>query len=114
MLVASGMGIDPAANLVRESHTAISAIAEKAMGRAMAGAPADAVQLLLDEGERTRNAKLIELAGLVAQRHHDKIADAAPLAAAAKELQQRYCASGGHLIGARKGGRSAGGLSLRS
>jgi tetratricopeptide (TPR) repeat protein len=114
MLVASGMGIDPTASLVRESHAAISAIAEKAMGRAMAGAPGEAVQFLLNEGERTRNAKLIELAGLVAQRHHDKIADAPPLAAAAKELQQRYCASGSHLIGARKGGRSAGGLRLRA
>jgi hypothetical protein len=49
MLVAAGQGTDPAASLIRESHTAISAIAEKAMGRAMAGAPAQAVQLLLDE-----------------------------------------------------------------
>jgi tetratricopeptide (TPR) repeat protein len=61
MLVAAGQGTDPVASLVRESHTAISAIAEKAMGRAVAGAPAEAVQLLLDEGARARNAKLIEL-----------------------------------------------------
>ena len=114
MLVAAGLGTDPVASLVRDSHTAISAIAEQAMGRAMAGAPAEAVQMLLDEGARTRNAKLIELAGLVTQRHQEKIGDATSLTTAAKDLQQRYCAKGGHLIGARQGGRSAGGLSLRT
>jgi hypothetical protein len=85
------------------------------MGHALNGAPADAVKMLLAQGAETRNAKLIELAGLVAQRHHEKIEDVASLQARARELTQRYCASGAHLIGAKQsGGRSAGGLRIRS
>ncbi|RQP22112.1 response regulator [Piscinibacter terrae] len=115
MLIASAQGTEPTATIVRETHASISATAEKAMGAAMNGAPADAVRLLLASGAETRNAKLIELAGLVAQRHHEKIADVESLQARARELSQRYCSQGAHLIGGSKqGGRSAGGLSLRA
>jgi hypothetical protein len=114
MLVAAAQGLEPAAGLIRENHTTISATAEKAMGHAVNGAPTEAVRLLLAQGAQTRNAKLIELAGLVAQRHQEKIPDVEALTAAAKDLQQRYCNHGAHLIGARQGGRSAGGLRLRS
>jgi CheY-like chemotaxis protein len=114
MLVAAAQGSEPAATLIRESHANISATAEKAMGHAVNGAPTEAVKLLLAQGAETRNAKLIELAGLVAQRHQEKIPEVEALSAAAKELQQRYCGHGAHLIGARQGGRSAGGLRLRS
>jgi len=114
MLVAAAQGTDPAATIIRESHAGISAMAEKAMGHALNGAPGDAVKMLLAQGADTRNAKLIELAGLVAQRHQDKIDDVAALAAQTRELTQRYCSKGGHLIGSKQGGRSAGGLSLRT
>ncbi len=72
---ASAQNTEPTATIVRETHASISAMAEKAMGFAVNGAPGDAVKILLAQGEETRNAKLIELAGLVAQRHHEKIAD---------------------------------------
>lgn len=114
MLVASAQNAEPAATLIRDSHASVSVVAEKAMGHAVNGAPADAVKMLLDQGAQTRNAKLIELAGLVAQRHHEKIADVTTLAASAKDLQQRYCGKGGHLIGGKPGGRAAGGLRLRA
>jgi CheY-like chemotaxis protein/Tfp pilus assembly protein PilF len=115
MLIASAQGTEPTATIVRDTHASISATAEKAMGAAMNGAPADAVRLLLASGAETRNAKLIELAGLVAQRHHEKIENIEELQARARELSQRYCAKGAHLIGGSKqGGRSAGGLSLRT
>jgi hypothetical protein len=80
----------------------------------MNGSPGEAVQMLLKVGAETRNAKLIELASLVAQRHQEKITDVAELQARARDLAQRYCAKGAHLIGAKQGGRSAGGLSLRA
>ena len=114
MLVAAAQGTEPSATIIREAHTSISAIAEKAMGRAVSGAPAEAVQMLLDEGAGTRNAKLIELAGLVAQRHQEKIDDVESLTAAARELMQRYCSKGAQLMGARSGGRAAGGMRLRA
>ncbi|WP_280150432.1 response regulator [Piscinibacter sp. XHJ-5] len=114
MLIAAAQGTEPSAGIIRDSHAAISAMAEKAMGHALNGAPGDAVKLLLAQGGQTRNAKLIELAGLVAQRHQEKIADVAQLSAQAAELTRRYCSSGAHLIGSKHGGRSAGGLRLRS
>src|SRR5439155_812557 len=114
MLLAAAQGTEPSATIIREAHTSISAIAEKAMGRAVSGAPAEAVQMLLDEGAGTRNAKLIELAGLVAQRHQEKIDDVESLTAAARELMQRYCSKGAQLMGARSGGRAAGGMRLRA
>ena len=114
MLTAAAQGTEPSAAIIRDSHASISAMAEKAMGHALNGAPGDAVRLLLMQGADTRNAKLIELAGLVAQRHQDKIADVAQLTARASELSQRYCGTGAHLIGTKQGGRSAGGLTLRT
>ena len=114
MLIAAAQGTEPTTSIVRDSHTSVSAMAERAMGCALNGAPGDAVKMLLAMGTDTRNAKLIELAGLVAQRHHEKIADVAALTAQAKALSERYCGQGAHLIGSKHGGRSAGGLSLRS
>jgi hypothetical protein len=114
MLIASAQDTEPTATIVRETHASISAMAEKAMGFAVNGAPGDAVKILLAQGEETRNAKLIELAGLVAQRHHEKIADVDRLQGRARELALRYCGQGGQLIGSKQGGRSAGGLSLRN
>jgi CheY-like chemotaxis protein len=114
MLIAAAQNTEPTAGIVRDSHTSISAMAEQAMGHALNGAPGDAVKMLIAQGGETRNAKLIELAGLVAQRHHEKIDDVAELTAKAKALSERYCSKGAHLIGNKQGGRSAGGLSLRS
>jgi CheY-like chemotaxis protein len=114
MLVAAAQSSEPATSLIRETHVGVSAIAEKAMGCALNGAPTDAVKLLLAQGEQTRNAKLIELAGLVTQRHREKIDDAASLAATAKAMMTRYCSKGAHLIGTRTGARAAGGLKLRA
>lgn len=113
MLIAATQGTEPAATIVRDTHAEIGAMAERAMGHALNGAPADAVRALLAQGAQTRNAKLIELAGLVAQRHHEKISDVADLQAQAKALTQRYCTQAAQLIGGKRGGRSAGGLTLR-
>jgi hypothetical protein len=114
MLSAAAQGTEPSATIIRDSHTAIAAMAEQAMGHALNGAPADAVKMLLMHGGQTRNAKLIELAGLVARRHHDKIVDVGELSAQARALAERYCAAGAHLVGGKQGGRSAGGLTLRT
>lgn len=114
MLLASAQQTEPAAGIIREAYASIASMAEQAMGHALNGAPGHAVKMLLVQGAETRNAKLIELAGLVAQRHHEKIDDIAALQAEARELTQRYCSNGAQLIGAKTGGRSAGGLRLRA
>jgi len=71
-------------------------------------------QLLLPAACDALTAKLIELAGLVAQRHQEKIEDVGALSAQAQALAQRYCMKGAQLIGTKQGGRSAGGLRLRA
>jgi len=114
MLVAAAQAKDPAAALIRDSHAAVSALAERAMGHSLGGQPRLAAQMLLDDGEATRNAKLIELAGLVAQRHRDKIDDSAELLSRAEALKQRYCQGGAPAIGTPRRNRSAGGLTLRA
>jgi CheY-like chemotaxis protein len=114
MLVAAAQSKEPAAKLIRDSHAAVSSLAERAMGHSVNGQPRQAVQMLLDDGETTRNAKLIELAALVTQRHHAKIDDSAELLARADALKQRYCQAGTQAVGTPRRHRSAGGLTLRA
>lgn len=114
VLAASAQGTEPAVGIIREAHAAVSHTAEKAMEYALKGAPGDAVRMLLAHGAQTRNAKLIELAGLVAQRHQDRIDDVSSLISQAQDLARRYCAKGAQLVGVRQGSRSAGGLRLAS
>lgn len=114
MLVAAAQSKEPAATLIRDSHAAVSSLAERAMGHSVSGQPRQAVQMLLDDGEATRNAKLIELAALVTQRHHAKIDDSAELLARADALKQRYCQAGTQAVGTPRRHRSAGGLTLRA
>jgi hypothetical protein len=46
--------------------------------------------LLIQQGESTRNAKLIDMANLVLKRHAEKIEDAAALGEQITALHQRY------------------------
>ncbi len=114
VLLASAQAKEPVAGVVRNCQTEIAAMAEQAMTHSMRGQPKAAVQTLLEQGEQTRNAKLIEMAALVAQRHHEAIQDQGILLAQARELQQRYCLPITHIAGIRRTGRSPGGLMLRA
>ena len=69
--------------------------------------------MLLNRGAETGNAKLIEMAGLVARRHADRIDDAQTLIGSATAMAERYCAPATHIAGVRRSNRSAGGLVLR-
>jgi CheY-like chemotaxis protein len=112
MLVACASGQSEAVEAIRQSHAAVSAAAEKAMGHALKGDPRRAVESLLDEGEQSHNAKLIELAGLVAQRHRERIDGVDRLTARVADLRLRYCANAD---AARQSSRRApGGLRLRA
>ena len=68
---------------------------------------------LLDLGGQTLQAKLLDMAGLVLNRHGAKIPDGASLGEQITGLRQRYCTRGTQVALGTSAGRSAGGLTLR-
>ena len=111
VLVAMTEGNDAAAAELRGCHARIFGIAETAMRHSMRGTARVGVELLIQQGESTRNAKLIDMASLVLKRHADKIEDADTLAAQITSLQAHYVLPMGSLTGRN---RAAGGLALRN
>ena len=98
---------------IRDAQAEVLKVAETAMNCAVCGDPHAAVQSLLTHGERSGNAKLIEMAGAVARRHQERIADVQPLLDSAATLAHRYGSQTSHIAGVRRSNRSAGGLVLR-
>lgn len=98
--------------VIRQAHTDVTKMAEEAMTHTVKGAPEQAVRTLLTTGERTLNAKLIELADKVLQRYRSRIAAGESLLTQCAELQGRFCAQGTR-INLNEVGRSAGALALR-
>lgn len=113
VLVAAMRTHEGAQEWIRETQTEVLHTAEVAMNQALRGDPTAAVQSLLTHGERSGNAKLIELASAVAKRHKDRIANVEPLLKSAAALAHRYCAPMSHIAGVRRSNRSAGGLVIR-
>ncbi len=113
VLLASAQRAELATTVIRACQARLLALTEQAMERAMQGEPAAAVALLLDQGEKTLNAKLLEMAGLLARRHAAAVPDAAALGERAAALLRRCARSGGHIAGLQRTGRSPGGLQLR-
>ena len=114
LLARAGQAHEPYAARIREQHNAVTALAEQAMSHSLAGEPRAAAKALLSAGARTMNAKLIDMARMVLQRHAAKIPDAADLTGMAEELRQRY--AGGAPVAPLAGdnGRQSGGLALRA
>jgi tetratricopeptide (TPR) repeat protein len=113
ILAASSLHHETIAKMLHQCHVEITGVAEQAMQRALRGEQRRAVQLLLETGETTRNARLIDMAGLLLRRHREHITDHAALQAQASELHQRFCRPITHIAGIRRSGRSPGGLLLR-
>jgi CheY-like chemotaxis protein len=106
---------DPACEaLIAECHASINGMAEEAMAHSLNGAPAEAVRALMSHGAQTRNAKLIEMAGLVLNRHTQKIGDSGELAQTIASLRERFCARGTQVAVGGATGRAAGSLNLRA
>jgi tetratricopeptide (TPR) repeat protein len=105
---------EPFAQRLREHQHAVTALAEQAMAHTLAGNPRAAVLALLQDGARTMNAKLIDMARTLLQRHLETIADGADLMRQADELRQRYATGVPTTPLAGEGGRQAGGLVLRA
>jgi len=113
-LCASARQSTAVAQTIRACHVEIAEMAQQAMDYSVRGEPRMAVLTLLRQGAETRNAKLIEMARLVARRHGDAIEDSAGLLAQAGDLHARLCHPITHLAGVRRTGRSPGGLVLRT
>jgi len=114
VLLASTRRHDAASDALRRCDREINGMAQAAMTHALKGQPQLAVETLLHQGEHTRNAKLIEMAALVARRHQDLIGDCTSLLDQAQALQSRFCQPITHIAGIRRTGRSPGGLMVRS
>jgi len=106
---------DPAPSLgllVRAAHAEINEISRNALSEGLAGRHQRAVEELLLAVERTRNAKLLELAQAALQRHRAHIAEAEALAERCG-LLQALCSTVGrsHLL-SHDAGRAPGGVDL--
>ena len=113
VLVAAARRQEPAVALIRRCQAHVLAVSEQAMDRAMAGHARAAIVQLTDDGERTLNAKLLELAKALAAKHRATVADADELAAMAAQRLQRSCQLANHIAGIQRSGRSPGGMRLR-
>ncbi len=113
VLLASAQRSEPAIATVRRCQARVAALAEQAMDQSLKGQAASAVRTLLDAGMSTRNAKLLEMAVLIARRHAGAVQDAEALIESAQALLARSCSSVNHIAGIQRAGRSPGGLQLR-
>jgi CheY-like chemotaxis protein len=113
VLVSAARMHPDASEVIRNAYTQVTKLAEQAMNLSMQGQPKKAVEVLLQHGGSSRNAKLIELAGLVARRHQERIEGVQELLETAETLSNLYCTPATHIAGVRRSSRSAGGLVLR-
>jgi CheY-like chemotaxis protein len=111
ILVAMAENHEGAAAQFRDCHHQIFNVAETAMRHSLRGSARAAVELLIQKGEATRNAKLIDMAGLVLKRHAEKIEDAPALAERIEDLHGRYVKP---MAGGPAKARSTGGVALRT
>ncbi len=113
VLVSAARMHPDAAEVIRNAYTQVMKLAEQAMNLSLQGQPKNAVEALLHHGGSSHNAKLIEMAGLVARRHQERIEGVQDLLETAETLSHRYCMPATHIAGVRRSSRSAGGLVLR-
>jgi len=95
---------------LREGHTQVIHMTEQAMRLSLKGDPAGTVVQLLQDAERTRNAKLVESAHQVLHRYGDRIAARQALQLQVDILRERYPLPGLRL--GEHGGAAPGGVAL--
>jgi CheY-like chemotaxis protein len=103
-------------NRIREAHAEVLKLTEQAMASSLKGEPQRAVEMLLEQGEATLNAKIIESSHLVLQRYQDQINDHETLLLRAQALREKHRTTEIHAgLGEQAHtGRAAGGMSLPS
>ena len=113
VLLAAARRTEPAVSVIRRCQARVLAQSEKALSRAMAGDAQQAIEQLLDDGDSSLNAKLFELARLLARKHQSTVPNADALAALAEDRLKRSCKAANHIAGIQQSGRSPGGMRLR-
>ncbi len=113
VLVASAQRTDVALAVVKRCQARVASLAEQAMDRSLKGEAEAAVLLLLSNGTDALNAKLLELAVLIARRHRDQLPEADAWCDQATSVLARSCKAVNHIAGIQRSGRSPGGLQLR-
>ena len=99
--------------MVRTAHAEINELSRTALSEGLAGRHQRAVEALLQAVERTRNAKLLELAQAALDRHRAHIAAAEALAERCGLLQSLCSAAGrSHLLVHEAAARPSGGPDL--
>ena len=68
VLASSAEKVSSAEETIRNCHTVVTNIAEQALNKSLSGEAAAAVDMLLQQGDHTRNAKLIDMAAAVARQ----------------------------------------------
>lgn len=114
LLVSVTEDTEPATDILRKCQLEITAIAEEAIEHSMRGHPHLAMESLISRGSETRNAKLIELAGLVGKRHQERMENGPALIKQAADLQQRFCLPSTGVAAQHQSKRSTGGMVLRA
>lgn len=103
-------------NRVKAAHVEVLKLTEQAMTLSLKGNPQGAVEALIEQGEKTLNAKVIESAHLVLHRYEEQIPEHATLLSRAQALREKYRTTEIHAgLGEQAHtGRAAGGVSLPS
>jgi hypothetical protein len=113
LLAASARVHPPYVERVRAAQAIVLEQAGTAMALSMSGDPTAAVKNLLLHGKDTLNARLIDNAWQLLQKHFTKIPEAATLSQAVSELREQYgTVAVRATLGEEK--RQAGGLALRT
>ncbi len=90
LLVCAATGSADHAERIRAGHAEVLNITQEAMKLSLKGNPEGTVQQLLDAGERTGNAKLIESAHQVLQRYSERMDGFPALLERAEALRQLF------------------------
>jgi len=89
MMVASH---PPYEELLRDTYRELSTLAESCLAKAKGGAPAEAVDTLLQQGATTANTRTIELADMIWQRYQSQVnaANQPELSQRLQDLLEKY------------------------
>lgn len=114
-VLVTSVGTDTAfTGILRDAHAEIHGVAERAVAMSAGNRPREAVNLLLEHGRSTLNAKLIDMAAMIAIRHKAGLQDADTLLEMIGMLQGRYCRPVTHLAGVMRSRRAPGAMALRT
>ena len=113
MLCKSSIKYEAYYSIIKSSYADIANMAETAMAHSAAGSPTEAVKLLMIYGKETLNSKLIDLAGMVLNKHETNIQNSEFLNQIISDLKTKFCKKANYVSLGGKVGRVAGGLNLR-